>query len=74
MALTQHDIDKLTQAVVALATGDRALELEFSDGSRVRYAGLRDVQAALDKARARFAQQRRSRLSLIPVQTHKGLH
>ena len=74
MALTQDDINKLTQAVVDLATGDRALELEFSDGTRVRYASLRDVQAALDSARARFAQQHRSGLKLMPIRTHKGLY
>ena len=74
MAFTQDDINKLSQAVVDLATGDRALELEFSDGSRVRYASLRDVQAALDSARANLAQQHRSRLPLMQVRTHKGVH
>lgn len=71
MAFTKQDIQKLEQAVIDLATGDRAIELEFNDGSRVRYAGLTEVQRALAVARANVTGVNRYRS--IQVRVSKGL-
>ena len=74
MALTQNDIYQLEQAVLSMATANRSVEAEFSDGSRVRYAGLNEVQKALADARATFARQHRPRLPITQIQTSKGLN
>ena len=71
MAFTTQDIQKLERAVLDLATGDRAIELEFNDGSRVRYAGLTDVQRALAAAQAHVTAVNRHRS--FRVRVSKGL-
>lgn len=38
MAFSSADIDAVDAAIMALARGERATEVDFSDGSRVRYA------------------------------------
>jgi hypothetical protein len=71
MAFSAQDIQKLERAVIDLATGDRAIELEFNDGSRVRYAGLTEVQRILATAQANVTGINRRRS--IRVRVSKGL-
>ena len=72
MSITQNDIARLEQALVDLATGDRPIEVQHSDGTQVRYAGVSAVQAALSTARSSRAQQQ-GRPWMTRTRTGKGL-